>query len=290
MTVQTPLDSWISLLSSLDLRLFPLHGIDHSSFCTCHRGGECDRPGKHPLHKNWQVNAQPFPAPGTIPEWANIGIATGGTLVILDIDDPDQVKPDDFPPTFTVSTGKGFHLYYRTPGTKLFRSLVRWRAGVDVRGEGGLVVAPPSLHVSGIRYLPLDTSTPIAPISNELHALLPPFQAKPVISLPDDWEPAEADQPNSAVTAEWMLEEMRDAPAGERNATLFKTALRIAHLVEIGWLRPGWLDELSDAAGEAGLSGSEITRTISSAAGGCLTSVRSSARVPQHRSTPKDDG
>ena len=98
---------------------------------------------------------------------ANIGIATGkrsGGIVVIDLDiDEDkgidgyhtledwQRENGYFPDTWTAITGRGgYHLYFRSDAE------VRNRAGiidgVDVRGEGGYVVAPPSIHSNGNRY------------------------------------------------------------------------------------------------------------------------------------------
>ena len=58
------------------------------------------------------------------------------------------------PTTKKVKTGNGYQLYYKHPGVK-----VKSKAPfcdeyphVDSRGDGGYVVAPPSLHYSGARY------------------------------------------------------------------------------------------------------------------------------------------
>ncbi|MEI6502612.1 MAG: bifunctional DNA primase/polymerase [Armatimonadota bacterium] len=99
---------------------------------------------------------------------ANIGIATGARsgIVVLDVDiDPDkgidgeaslaalEAKYGPSPETRQVRTGRGGrHLYFKHPG-----HLVQTRAGslgpgLDVRGDGGLVIAPPSVHSNGNRY------------------------------------------------------------------------------------------------------------------------------------------
>lgn len=58
-------------------------------------------------------------------------------------------------PAAVAITGHGFHLYYRWPGgilNGLRTSLTNLLPGIDVRGEGGYVVAPPSIHESGAAY------------------------------------------------------------------------------------------------------------------------------------------
>jgi hypothetical protein len=84
---------------------------------------------------------------------ANVGVATGGQLVVLDVDGDTglaSIRGRVLPPTPTVQTGNGWHHYYRAPWPLPCR--VGVVAGVDIRGTGGYVVAPPSLHASGRRY------------------------------------------------------------------------------------------------------------------------------------------
>jgi hypothetical protein len=49
------------------------------------------------------------------------------------------------------SGGGGRHLYFAHPGG-LLRNKVGLAPGIDLRSDGGYVVAPPSLHASGVRY------------------------------------------------------------------------------------------------------------------------------------------
>ena len=100
---------------------------------------------------------------------ANIGIVTGKVsgLVVIDCDSREAMKTatsfirqnvlEKIP---LVSTAKGFHLYFRHPGNleignrgDLFKDPSPQKKNrVDVRGDGGYVVAPPSIHETGRRY------------------------------------------------------------------------------------------------------------------------------------------
>lgn len=80
---------------------------------------------------------------------ANIGIATGHLVDVIDIDGPDGVHSwvelgDGLPPILgTVSTPRdgGSHLYVPATGRG---NKARIYPGIDYRGRGGYVVAPPS--------------------------------------------------------------------------------------------------------------------------------------------------
>ncbi len=95
---------------------------------------------------------------------ANIGLATGGCgLVAIDID-PGKGGTDtwaelrrrldiDDGTVTAVTGGGGKHLLYRAPeGIRIPNSVGKLGAGVDVRGDGGYIVVPPSVHPNGTPY------------------------------------------------------------------------------------------------------------------------------------------
>lgn len=96
---------------------------------------------------------------------ANIGIATGGRLVVIDEDNDEdrgkfgseevrswEKKNGELPDTVTALTGGGGrHRYYITDGPE-YRNAQSLLPAVDVRGDGGYVVAPPSVHENGHTY------------------------------------------------------------------------------------------------------------------------------------------
>lgn len=119
--------------------------------------------------------------PETLRAWwsthpnADIGIATGAPsgVVVLDIDGPEgelALKHSDFeiPETLEARTGKGRHLYFIRPGVEL-RNFAGRLPKVDMRADGGYVVAPPSRHVdadgklTGKVYEWQDEDAPVAP-------------------------------------------------------------------------------------------------------------------------------
>jgi hypothetical protein len=98
-----------------------------------------------------------------------VGIATGkitnSYLFVLDIDDREQHRGSDtladleaehgeLPPTVTVHTPSGGrHLYFRTSINVRNDAGKRLGPGLDIRGEGGQVLAPPTLHPNGKPYI-----------------------------------------------------------------------------------------------------------------------------------------
>ena len=89
----------------------------------------------------------------------------GGYLTILDIDEHDLaasgtealhdlgVTLGALPATYTVLTPTGGrHLYYRTAAKLTNAAGSNLPAGIDIRGAGGFVVAPPSIHPDGGAY------------------------------------------------------------------------------------------------------------------------------------------
>jgi putative DNA primase/helicase len=143
-------------------QVFPLHSL-RDGICTCGNSA-CASPGKHPrtAHGLKDATTDPEQIRAWWEQWpdANIGIATGAEsdLVVIDVDPRHGGTLEalgELPPTLTVHTGGGgWHLYLNYPDGMTIRNSASTKLGqgIDVRGEGGYVVAPPSLHVSGQRY------------------------------------------------------------------------------------------------------------------------------------------
>lgn len=150
-----------------DWAVLPVHSPAESpTGCDCGRG-KCTSPAKHPRTARGVKDATKDIA--TLREWwerwprANVGIATGAAsgIVVLDVD-PDKGGGHSLaelkqhhgapPQTPTVLTGGGGrHLYFTAPSVPI-RNKVGLAPGLDLRGDGGYVVAPPSVHASGNRY------------------------------------------------------------------------------------------------------------------------------------------
>jgi hypothetical protein len=101
--------------------------------------------------------------PQTIRRWwsdnpdYNVAIRTGkeSNLIVLDVDEGgEQTLKDNgwnATATVTIKTGKGFHHYYKHPGGTI-STKVRLAEGIDVKADGGYVLAPPSVHPNGSAY------------------------------------------------------------------------------------------------------------------------------------------
>jgi hypothetical protein len=145
--------------------VIPLH-TPRSGVCSCGRAS-CSAPGKH-SRVAWKRRMREEADIGLIERWwrrwpdANLGVVTGAVsgLVVLDVDPRHggfdslavlEAVHGPIGPTVGASTGGGGeHLYFRHPQTFVpCRSIA---PGLDVKGDGGLVVCPPSVHLSGHLY------------------------------------------------------------------------------------------------------------------------------------------
>jgi len=112
-------------IADLNLRVFPLHDVE-SGVCSCPKAERCGKDsGKHPRVTAWQKEAT-NDLDKVINRWwkkwpnANIGIPTGRHLWF------------NYPENQLVTNSKG--------GFPL---------GIDIRGDGGYILAPPSKTLKG---------------------------------------------------------------------------------------------------------------------------------------------
>jgi len=139
--------------------VIPLHWPDGGR-CSC--GEDCgNNAAKHPLVKHGKDDATTDA--DTIRQWwrrwpkANIGVATGNGLLVVDIDprnggDESLRDLGELPDTVTALTGGGGqHLLFGVSQDCQSKAGALG-PGLDVKCAGAYVVAPPSKHVSGRRY------------------------------------------------------------------------------------------------------------------------------------------
>lgn len=141
--------------------VIPLH-TPADGRCSCGKA-DCGHPGKHPRTPRGLHNATTDP--NVITRWwerwpnANVGIVCGDGLAVLDVDPRHggdqslselEATHEPIRSLAAATGGGGRHFYLLGPVD--LRSRVGFRPGLDLKAEGGYIVAPPSLHASGRRY------------------------------------------------------------------------------------------------------------------------------------------
>ena len=142
-------------------RVHPVYPAKNGRCAWCaEKGKTCNAPGKHPVFLKWQEKATTNPV--EIAHWwrlyplSFVGIATGHGLAVVDIDPrnggSESAAKLGIPETYTVETGGGGRHHYFTHEGKIRNSAGTIAPGIDLRGDDGFVVAPPSGHASGGTY------------------------------------------------------------------------------------------------------------------------------------------
>ncbi len=118
---------------------------------------------KRPAIKSWAKYQKRIAGKDEVRAWfdhdkdANIAIVTGklSNLVVVDLDTDEAVKTFHdkgwFDGAGVVKTSRGYHLYFSYPDFEV-RNSANKKLGIDIRGEGGYVAAPPSVHGSWMKY------------------------------------------------------------------------------------------------------------------------------------------
>jgi hypothetical protein len=159
-----------------------------------------------------------------IPE-LNVGFPTGepSGLFVVDVDGDDgrhslaelEEKHSLLPPTISVITGRdgrGEHLYFQLGKHSVRNSAGLVGPGIDVRGTGGYVVAPPSIHPSGRVYAwSVDSSDSFAPAPDWLLSLI------------------ETNNVSGKPLLHWHHTLTEPIPQGQRNATLASLCGKLLH-------------------------------------------------------------
>lgn len=159
--------------ASVGWHVVPDYTVNAGGTCTC-SDPECRAPGKHPMIDRESPDAD-FRRTGSksqnkIIEWwnrwptANVAIVCGAesNLVAIDVDDRNggletladlERKHGTLRDTVQSNTGGGgLHLLFAHPQGEPVRNRIGLFPGVDVKADGGRIVAPPSKHASGGTY------------------------------------------------------------------------------------------------------------------------------------------
>lgn len=271
-------------------RVLPVHWVLDDGRCSCREVPwmpPCESAGKHPIHTDWTTAATNDP--NIIAAWwaehpeANIGIATGAGSGVWVLDVDEGVRRDgtfkegldsltrlimdngDLPETFTVRTGGGGSQYYFQvpPGIEIkSRSGGRDRSGfplgdefpdIDTRGEGGQVVAPPSVSGKGpyvveVNAAPAETPHWLLQLLMDAGTAVPVSNGSPERPSAGSGQAVTGTGQEQTVaqqtpTPTWLpasiaskLQAVRDAPDGQGNETINRIAYMIGQYVPNGWI------------------------------------------------------
>jgi hypothetical protein len=251
--------------AALGWPVVPLHTPQADGRCSCRWGAACAHSGKHPRYHPHDLANGLYAATTDAQlircwwaRWpnANIGIATGrrsGLLVV----DVDGTADYPLPPTARVVTAKGQHIYLRHPGYPV-GNRIRLLPDLDIRADKAVIVAPPSRHVSGVRYRWQSFVDP-APAPAWLLAHLQPPPRRP--SRPS----TVAGQPYAQAVLRGEVARLRSARPGTRNTTLNWVAYRCGQFVGRGDLNQREVAQLlTETALGLGLSAREVAATLAS--------------------------
>jgi hypothetical protein len=162
----------------------------------------------------------------TYPE-LNVAVATGALsgVVVLDVDGDAgfeslhdlEDQHDELPTTKSLTTPRGGqHFWFKHPGVEIRNTAGFPGPGLDVRGDGGYVLVPPSVGVEGKQYV-VDEEAPPTHMPGWLVEMLRRYQAK-------------MDQALTGRT-DWIAF-LADAPSqGERDTRMTKY---VGHLFRVG--------------------------------------------------------
>src|SRR5579862_1915370 len=226
-------------------RVLPLHTPTRAGGCSCQQALQCTNIGKHPRLKHGlkeATSSEPVCKVWWTDQYrgANIGIATGSRsgFIVLDVDSLHggdtslaqlEARYHPLPETLKAATGGGsWHYLFQHPGNDRLvgnRARLAGMPGLDIRGDGGYIVAAPSLHWSGARYLWADESAEIAPCPDWL---LEVILQQPQSQAGGASRPQETAQRSSRdSTAFWLDKALAVAMEGNRNNTGFWLACQL---------------------------------------------------------------
>jgi hypothetical protein len=197
------------------------------------------------------------------------GAASGLAVVDIDPRNGGQLDFELMTATATVATGGGgWHLYYRHPGCPLPDELPG-HPGVDIKADGGYVVAPPSIHPGTRRPYRWAGRRAVAEMPPALRAALtpPPAPAPPRRTCPPPTRAAGGiSSPSALLSAH--LRAVQNAPEGRRRHTLYGAARGVARMVAAGAITA---DDARAALTAAGLAAQQTERDIRAAISGAFT-------------------
>lgn len=225
---------------------------------------------------------------------ANIGVVTGiiSGIFVLDLDNEEAIIEAErrgLPQTPRVRTGKGQHIYFRYPQGQVVKNRVGFLPGMDIRGEGGYVVAPPSMHPNGSKYewITRPDECPLADAPEWVTELLLK-ELKPVASarsrIAKGSGATSANEMLALAELEDELEKLSETEEGSRNNQLNMSAMRLGQIVATGALDTDHVKSLLyDKALSIGLEERETRATIHSGFSKGLSEPRAPRPIDRRR-------
>jgi hypothetical protein len=199
-----------------------------------------------------------------------IRTGTASGLVVVDVDPRNGGHIDTtlMPPTATVATGGGgWHLYYHHPGTPTTAKLPGHN-GIDIKGDGGYVTAPPSIHPGTGKPYRWTINWPVSEMPPALRAGITPPPHTPAPPLPGPPRARAAGGiSNPAALLAANLRAVAQAPEGRRRGTLYGAARGIARMVVAGAIS---LEDARAALTAAGQAADQTPRDINAAITGAF--------------------
>jgi energy-coupling factor transporter ATP-binding protein EcfA2 len=178
------------------------------------------RQEKRPL-VDWRIYQKEKADVKQLEEWfsnspdLNIAIITGAISGIVVVDVEEGGRIDDLPESVYAKTGGGgHHFYYRWDPSRPIKNSTRIRELTDIRGEGGCVIAPPSIHKSGNAY-----EWGLAPWERELAEF-------PYWLLEKEKKSSEV---ATSEKTEWSTALSNPVPEGQRNDTAASIIGKLIH-------------------------------------------------------------
>ena len=227
---------------------------------------------------SWKCFQDRLPTGDEVSGWfqtesgANLGIVTGqiSGVVVQDIDEDaglaEAHRQGGIPDTPISQTGHGIHVFYQHPGYQV-SNFCRRLPGMDLRGDGGYVVAPPSLHPDGHRYRwQVDLKTPFAPAPDWLVEAWTPDNTAEIVREALEGPPmAITSGRYGEVALRSELERLLKATNGSRNNMLVKGAFRMGQLIAEGRLtEEEVVQQMKLVAMQIGLPEREVDATLAS--------------------------
>ncbi|WP_320171186.1 bifunctional DNA primase/polymerase [Maridesulfovibrio sp.] len=200
--------------------------------------------------------------PNQITQWwqqfpqANIGSPTGANSFVLDIDPPHgeeslallESQNSPLPETLTQRTGSGGrHLFFIQPADiEIRNSASKIGKGLDIRGTGGYIILPPSVHASGDSYQWITECSP---------AEAPAWLVELILN---------GSASNSQTNQTAYVQSLLKAETGTRNDSLNKAAFQVGRDIASGKANGGNVEAIAKAALQTGLGPKEVQRTLQS--------------------------